>query len=268
MLIRRAGDDARAMARLARREGAWRAVWACGPAVFACRYAPSGRHVPVFLRGIGRVSLRARSSDWDVFSQVMINGDYDAAFELIDDAQTALDGGANIGLATLALLRRYPNVAVVAVEPDAANYAMLERNTRAQRARVACVHAAIWSHDGEIRIEHDFRDGREWSRQVSERGAGEVVAARTIESLAASSGLPAFQLVKLDIEGAETEIFTHSAAGWTDGVESMIVELHPDSPFGDPRTGFESITEGWLRAESGEYVVARRVTAPAASTRS
>jgi FkbM family methyltransferase len=49
------------------------------------------------------------------------------SWPLAQEPKTIIDGGANVGYASLAFKRRWPEAYVLAIEPDSANLALLQK---------------------------------------------------------------------------------------------------------------------------------------------
>ena len=170
------------------------------------------------------IYLRIRTSDADIYTAVLLNGEY--AFDLPFCPSVIVDVGANIGMTSIFFTHRYPEAKIIAIEPEASNFAALARNVRPYPAIVP-VHAALWKSDGEISIsEPDPSTGASgnWGFVVHE-GEGDVnVRAMTMRTLMREMGLHFVDLLKIDIEGGEKEVF--EAYDWIDDVRCLMIELH------------------------------------------
>jgi hypothetical protein len=115
---------------------------------------------------IGRVHIRAGESDIATLRQVFLGGEYDLSHpehlknrvlaryrEIIakGSAPIIADIGANIGSASLWFKQQFPEAAVVAVEPDPDNAAVLKRNLSG-RPLVTVVEAAIGATAGFVQL--------------------------------------------------------------------------------------------------------------------
>lgn len=210
--------------------------------------------------GSSPVHCRPESSDLEVFWQVLVCRSFDF-LEPRTQSLCALDCGANIGMATLAILQQWPAADIVAVEPDPGNFALLRLNTAHVAARVTLVQAAVWSETGKLLFdEQPFRDGRQWSIRVrmpepDERGA---VPAYDIPALMELAGWDHIDLAKIDIEGAEKQLL-RTAHKWLPRVDVVAVELHD----ADAVKGFtEAVAGQFTVARHGELSVATRPSAP------
>ena len=177
------------------------------------------------VRGIAHpVSMRIGTTDMPVFADIMMHGQYDFALPFAPG--TIVDAGANVGISSAYFASRYPSARVIAVEPEAANFAMLKRNV-ARYANVVPVRAALWNHDGEIGV--SMPDGSrsasgEWAFVTREGASEQTVPALTVPTLMADYSLAEIDILKVDIEGAEVEVF--ESCEWAGDVRCVMIETH------------------------------------------
>ena len=90
----------------------------------------TSREVAVVPPGVRHpVTLRLKTSDISTYEQVFGNDEYD--FSLNNPPRVIVDGGANIGLASIYFANRYPDAKIIAIEPEASNFSLLQRNVAA-----------------------------------------------------------------------------------------------------------------------------------------
>lgn len=197
----------------------------------------------------GFVWLRAGTSDHKVYKQVLIEGELDPLNALAP--KTVLDGGANIGLSAVAFATAFRNATIVCVEPDDDNIKMIRRNTARFTDRVFVVKGAMWGHATRLRIENPT--GEAWAFRVLEDPSGQIVA-HSIPELIRKFGFDSgFDIVKLDIEGSEREVFS-GELDWMNQTRVVAVELHDwmTPGIGDSaRRAFDQ--SHWSRTQKGEY---------------
>ncbi len=111
-----------------------------------------------------------------------------------------LDGGSQIGLATLFFSEYFPNARIVCCEPSSDNLALLKLNT-AHLPNVTILHCALGKRTaaGSILqpVASDYANVT-----VVENDSGNVPI-YDYKELLKVSGLPGFDLIKVDIEGSE-----------------------------------------------------------------
>jgi len=168
---------------------------------------------PIFIRG-------GQSSDAVALYEVLVTQEY-ALTTLLHSPAFIVDGGANVGMASLYFLNQYPTARVIAVEPDAANLELCRMNLAPYGNRVTLIHGAIWKSEGRLTLE---TGQQEWVSRVREDESGSIEAF-TMQSLIAR-GDGKVDLLKLDIEGSEREVFGPDAQEWLPSVQNIAIELH------------------------------------------
>jgi FkbM family methyltransferase len=189
--------------------------------------------IPIAVPGLAHpVHVRPHTTDVDTFLEVFVRREYDLAGSKRASRgarkhtiASIVDGGANVGYTSLFFTRAYPDAHIIAVEPDASNFALLVRNTQPY-PNITPLHGALWPHAGSLRISNP--QAEHWAFQVQEADTADPgsIRAFTIPDLLALTENTHIDLLKLDIEGAEKELFTSGAASWLPHVDLIAIELH------------------------------------------
>jgi len=169
------------------------------------------------------VRLRPKTTDVIVYKEVLLDGQYNIDLPFVP--QTIVDAGANIGMASIFYAKKYPKAKIIAIEPESSNFALLLRNV-ARYPNITAIRAAIWNRDGQINVgerDPDKQASGNWAF-VTREGDGVQVRAITMQTLMAEMNLGSIDLLKIDIEGAEKEVFEQ--CNWLDRVRALAVELH------------------------------------------
>ena len=176
------------------------------------------------------LSMRIDDSDIRVFKQIFVDNEYDS-LNLPETANTIVDLGANIGLSALFFVKKYPNAHIIAVEPDTVNFEFMKRNLEDYSNHVALLQAAIWPSDGEVSlVEHDESNeglgAWGYRTETLTEGAEASVSAISIPTLMNQFSMDFIDILKVDIEGAEYELFEKDYESWLDKVGLIIIETH------------------------------------------
>jgi len=177
------------------------------------------------------VLLRARESDQDVFRKVFVRAEYQHRF-LPAEARTIIDAGANVGISVLWFHLRFPQALIVALEPDPANFRCLQANC-GHLDRVLLLNAALWGEDTELALQTtlDGKPMEAWStRTIPATGqptpGSAMTRAHTVRSVMAQAGIDHLDLLKIDIEGAEKDVFEAQDLAWLDRTSVITAEFH------------------------------------------
>jgi FkbM family methyltransferase len=164
------------------------------------------------------VYARAETSDLAAFRHVF-GGAYE--FELPTEPRLVFDLGANVGYASVYFALRYSSACVLAVEPEPSNAALLRRNVAAI-PRIQAIEAAAWPRPGRLALADPGKGY--WGMRVETAPAGDVKA-MTMGELLERAGAEWVDLVKIDIEGSELELFSEET-DWINRVGALVLELH------------------------------------------
>jgi FkbM family methyltransferase len=166
--------------------------------------------------------LRTVGGDIFVLHEVFKSGCYDLLFS---SSKLVVHLGANIGLRTLYLASKAAEARFICVEPAPGNASLLHRSL-ASLSQAIIVQAAVTRESGTV----GFDDTRPaWGGGISRDGLLCVEAISIDDLLARYAPEGMIDLLKMDVEGAEAEVFSGPMA-WLDRVACVIAELHPPFP--------------------------------------
>jgi FkbM family methyltransferase len=173
------------------------------------------------------VYCRYGTSDSFVFDQIFINEEY-SGLGKIENVNWIIDCGANVGYSAVYLLNKYPQAKIIAIEPDPENFELCSMNLAPYGDRVHLINSAIWSSTVDLVIDKPLENNGEWAIQVRPCEAGETPAlnAISIKSLFDDFNLDKVDILKVDIETAELEVFAHNYQQWLSKVKNIAIELH------------------------------------------
>lgn len=202
------------------------------------------------------VTIRLGTTDVEVFGQVIANKAYDLP---IPPPKTIIDGGANIGLSSVFFAERYPHSRILSLEPDAANFQILQENVRPYK-NVVPLRGAIWGRNEMLKLQHSAAGA--WGHSVHAMDGSERTNAHvrgwTVDSLMDLMNWNRCDLIKLDVEGSELEIFRH-AESWIPRVETIAVELHDRFVPGCSRVFYRAVHDFPEEIHIGELTVVSRL---------
>ncbi len=180
------------------------------------------RHMAVAAEGVKHpLVIRLRTSDAQTYRQIFVDREYD--YPTSFSPRTIVDVGANCGMTSVFYASRYPGAMIVAVEPEASNYNALVKNTRTY-PNVIPIHAALWNGDGQVEVFPGWPKAGKWGKWGFRVREGRGCRALTLTSVMREVGIETVDILKIDVEGAEREIF--SGCDWMDKVKLLAIELH------------------------------------------
>jgi FkbM family methyltransferase len=199
------------------------------------------------------------SSDVLVLGQIFIDDEY-APLQYISSPRFIVDLGANVGFASAYFLSCFSSAKLLAVEPDPSNVAACRRNLEPFGDRAKVIQGAAWSECTALRFASPPRRGHEWGNRVVKAAdaTARAVQAWDLPTLIENAGVDSIDLLKIDIEGAEAEVFSRGPLEWLRKVRNLCIELHD----ADCELAFFTALSGYKYdlSHSGELVILRNLS--------
>lgn len=209
--------------------------------------------------------LRPNRADYSIFWQSIVRREYDLSkfpqtAELVRRAQSAqssgqtpviVDCGGNIGLSVRSFARDFPFAHIVVVEPDDDNMRVLKSNIAELPDRVTPVLGGVASKSGHCRVVARERGSAGFRTEYCDEADPAAIRTFTVDELFAQVENAYPWIVKLDIEGAQDELFSQNT-GWIETVDLILLELD-DWAF--PWSGSSNTFFRALAAHDFDYLV-------------
>jgi len=183
--------------------------------------------------------LRNNTSDFATFEQIFINKEYSINFNF--EPKVILDCGANVGFAAIFFKNIFPDAKIISIEPDSSNFNLLKLNTKDYQ-RVSCLNGAIWNKDTNLVIK-DLGLCK-WGFMIEESSDTNLgsIKAYTIESIMKMFDINQIDIIKIDIEGSEKELFECNFEKWLPNTKMIIIELHDSMRAGSSKSFFKALS--------------------------
>jgi len=136
-----------------------------------------------------------------------------------------IDAGANIGCTSLAFANRFPSASIVALEPEAENFKLLQHNSSFY-PKIEILQAAVWDKDAFIQVVDAGFGNRGFVVKECAETDPNSTKAFSISSLIQRFPSGKIDILKIDIEGSEKEVFAQGFESWLPNCSCVIVELH------------------------------------------
>lgn len=134
-----------------------------------------------------------------------------------------IDAGANIGISSLYFNMKYPEASIIAIESEKSNYKLLCENI-SEIKNIKPINAGLWNKNGFIEVKDIGLDKWGFIVQDTDGNNPNKITAITIDKIIELYNIDKIDILKIDIEGSEKEVFENS--NWLDRVDILIIELH------------------------------------------
>jgi FkbM family methyltransferase len=183
--------------------------------------------------------LRPQRADGISFREIFLRRLYDLSLPQTIQPKVIIDGGANIGMTSIFFANRYPNARIISVEPDENNFTVLADNVRPY-PQITPVKSAIWHKKEQIHVVDKGYGDRGFMIEKNAPGTT-VLEAMSLPDLLQAHGITQIDILKLDIEGSEKEVFSQNYESWLPYTRCLIIELHDRMKPGCSQTVFKAL---------------------------
>lgn len=168
--------------------------------------------------------VRKWTSDTDVFKQIFIKREYNYKFWKGYNPRFIIDCWANTWYSTVYFANRFPDAKIYAIEPEKTNFDVLVKNTKSYK-NIEVFEKWIRHKTTNLKISNP--EWRKWSFQLIETDEKVwTISAITINDLLKRSGLKKVDILKIDIEWAEKEVFENNSDDWLKTTDIIFLEVH------------------------------------------
>lgn len=206
------------------------------------------------------VQIRKSDSDLPIYYQIFAELQYDINYNLKFSPLNIIDCGANVGYSCLYFAANFPAANIIAIEPQKDNFKQLENNVK-NYSNIKPINAAIWDRNTSLTIKNEY----EWSasfevKEQEETGQGFSLRGVTINELMDKYNIPVIDILKVDIEGAEYNLFANDPHPWLSKTKCLIIELHDLLSPGTSQVFFKEMAKyKWNTFIRGENIVSFKV---------
>ncbi|HEV2029127.1 MAG TPA: FkbM family methyltransferase [Candidatus Dormibacteraeota bacterium] len=178
------------------------------------------------MRDGSRISCRI--VDGGGLLSVHVDRDYDIPGLDWSKVQTIVDVGAHVGSFTIWAALRSPMAKLLAIEPNPETYPILLRNLldNGLQDRATAVNSAVGGGSGVAELE--LTEHSLGTRLARSRTGSPTVTVQKLEQLLADAGMDAVDVLKMDCEGMEYEVFETIRPDQLRLIKSIACEYHPE----------------------------------------
>jgi FkbM family methyltransferase len=183
-----------------------------------------GRHGRLRVPGLkAPIAIRKNPSDYATFREVLVCEDYTLPDGFVP--ATVLDAGANIGLTSVFLASRFPEAQIISVEPDDENFNLLRSNT-GPYPNIRPLRSGVWPRTCFLELVDTGEGPNSYQVKESQTHGVHSFEAVSPRKLMDDFGWQSIDLLKVDIEGAELELFSSAVESWLPHTRMLFVETH------------------------------------------
>jgi len=185
-----------------------------------------------------KFKLRNTFADIQVFNQIFIENGYKFDYK---EPKIIIDGGANIGLFAILMVNQFPNAKIICIEPDMENFELLKQNVSPYE-NISCENCGLWNKNAMLKVYDKFNLGK-WGIIVEEDIKNGIVSAISLDFLIEKYDISEIDILKLDIETSEKQLFSGNYKNWLSITKTLVVEFHDRLESGCFKVCIEAIND-------------------------
>jgi FkbM family methyltransferase len=181
--------------------------------------AGGGPAEPVSFRNLKHpIDVRPATNDMVTVLDTVVREEY-GKYLPDKDLLTLIDAGAFIGDTSAYFLSRFPRLRTWALEPNPDNFLLARINLGRYGDRATVLPLALSACEGTVQF-----SGKATGGSIADQGY--EVRTTSVPAMLAQIPGGRVDVLKIDIEGAELQVFASAPETWMPKVDLIIVELH------------------------------------------
>jgi FkbM family methyltransferase len=185
------------------------------------------------------ILLRNSQSDLISFREIFFKKEYAIQLPANFKPTVIIDAGGNIGLTSVYFATQYPEAKIICIEPDENNYLCMIKNVGAY-SNITPIHGALWHALEKLTLSNKGYGNRGF---MLEQGTDNLIPTVTINHLLNQFNLSHIDILKIDIEGSEKEVFSGEIESWLPKTKCLVIELHDRMKPGCSKAVFQAINQ-------------------------
>ncbi|MFQ3575521.1 MAG: FkbM family methyltransferase [Cytophagales bacterium] len=188
-----------------------------------------------------KIKLRPKTTDFNLINQIYFDKQYDTKDLISKEPNLIIDLGANIGITSIYFSQKHPLSRIISLEPDSDNFELLEYNCKTLK-NVTPLQRAIWNKNIDLVLNKDITPVGSFVNESKKGIEQSIVKGITMESLIKEFDIEFIDILKIDIEGAEYQLFLENT-DWLKKVGCIMIETHDKKVHGTSHVLFKKMLE-------------------------
>ena len=173
------------------------------------------------------IYMTPNSLDNSSFKEIFFDQEYLIEYPkwMYSQQLNIIDAGANIGFASVFFANQFQNANIISIEPDHENFEWLKKNTKDYNG-VKPLKGALWFANENVQISDEKWGSRGYMVNNETGGRNISIKGYTVEKVMNMFKFEHIDILKIDIEGSEKEVFQSNFENWIPKIKIIIIELH------------------------------------------
>ena len=166
--------------------------------------------------------LRPNTKDHETFEEIFKNNLYQISLPF--NPERIIDAGANTGLAAIFFKLKYKNVKIASIEIEKGNIEMLKKNLVGDSFKI--YEHALYNRKAYFKVEDPFHATNSFVIKEVNQGEKYDISSVTIDEIMQENHWDYVDILKIDIEGSEKDLFASDYQSWLPKMKVVLIETH------------------------------------------
>lgn len=167
--------------------------------------------------------IRKNTKDKETFKEIFNSKIYQCKLPIIP--KTIIDAGANVGFASIFFKSKYKNSEILALEIETENCTYFEKNMK-KFENIELLQKGLYNKKVKLIIEDPFNATNSYIIKEVNDHEKYMLESITIDDILAYKKWDTIDLLKIDIEGAEKNVFESNYENWLPKTKIIMIETH------------------------------------------
>lgn len=182
------------------------------------------RSEKIYLPFLGRtIYFRKKTKDKETFKEIFNKNIYNIKLPIIPNL--IIDAGSNTGFTSLFFKLKYPEVKIVALEIETENVKMIRKNLKKFKD-IDIIQKGLFNKKAFFKIEDPYKATNSFVIKEVNPNENYDIESITIDEILTSKKIETIDILKIDIEGAEKDLFEKNYENWLPKIKIIMVETH------------------------------------------
>jgi FkbM family methyltransferase len=178
----------------------------------------------IYLPFLGRtIYFRKKTKDKETFKEIFNQNIYNIKLPIVP--KLIIDAGSNTGFAALFFKIKYPEAKIISLEIETENVKMIKKNLKGYKD-IEIIQKGLFNKKSFFKIEDPYNATNSFVIKEVIPGENYDIESITIDEILNSTKAETIDILKIDIEGAEKDLFEKDYENWLPKVKIIMVETH------------------------------------------
>lgn len=169
------------------------------------------------------IHFRKKTKDKETFKEIFNKNIYDVKLPIVPNY--IIDAGSNTGFASLFFKLKFPKSKIITLEIETENVKMIRKNLQ-KFSDIDIIQKGLFNKKTFFKIEDPYKATNSFVIKEVSKNEKYDIESITIDEIITLKKIETIDVLKIDIEGAEKDLFEKNYENWLPKVKIIMIETH------------------------------------------